>query len=159
MLPRPRDIAFGSGGAIVSGLVAGFLAQLLFGIAGALIPRASAIGLIILEAIRIVAWSLMGALMGIGLSFCIPNFRVLRGLTGGGIGAGIGGLGFVVMANTTGDLLGRWLGAAIIGACLGAMLAWIETAPGRKTDAYKNPAIGISSKDQETIRDDRQEHN
>lgn len=126
--PRTRQILFVGAGAVVSGGIAGFLAQFFFGLASLIFSPESLGTLLLLEAVRILAWTLMGGLLGIGLSFCIPNLRKTRGILGGVLGAAIGGMGFVLVAYTAGDVLGRWLGAGVIGACLGAMVAWIEAA-------------------------------
>lgn len=126
--PRGRQIVIGGLGAVLAGSIAGFAAQLFFGLALLVLSTDSLAALIALEAVRVLAWALMGILLGIGLSRCIPNLGTVRGLVGGVVGATVGALGFVLLTYTLGDLLGRWLGAGIIGGCLGAVLTWIEMA-------------------------------
>lgn len=126
--PQFRQLAIMAAGAGLAGVIAGFGAQLFFGLASALLPLESIGALLLLEGIRIVAWTMMGAALGMGLAICIPNLKFVRGFLGGGFGAAIGGFGFLVFAYTAGDMFGRWLGAGIIGGCIGTVLAWIETA-------------------------------
>lgn len=90
---------------------------------------------------RTAAWALLGALLGGGMSYVIPNFHAKRGMVGGAIGASLGAIGFLVVAAATTDFVGRFLGALLIGACIGACVgvveilfreAWLKVAFGPK---------------------------
>jgi len=113
-----RQGAVGTTGSVAAGLVAGAAGQLFYGA----VPNFS-----LLEAIgRIVAWGILGALLGWGMAFFIPNLKPDRARIGGGVGGAIGALGFLWAAGAFGDIAGRLLGAAILGFFIGLMIALIE---------------------------------
>lgn len=111
-----------AGGGLLAGLVAGGVGQLLYQTSG---------GLWADPAFRLLGWLVLGALVGGGMSFCIPNLRFRSGVLGGAMGGGAGALGFVAVtwllrSTPGGDLPGRLLGAAVLGFALGLMVAWAE---------------------------------
>lgn len=77
---------------------------------------------------RIPAWTIFGGLLGAGIGFFVPNLKWHRGLIGGCIGGFIGALGFVAFNAMAGSLLGRWIGALLVGFCIGLMIALAELA-------------------------------
>ena len=119
-LSRAEGVRGGLGSA-AAGFLAGAVGQALFtGTTDA--PTA----LVIL--VRIVCWALVGLLIGVGIARFVPNIKPVRGLIGGAVGGAIGAFGFLVIGFFVGDLPARFLGAAIIGFCIGAMIALAETA-------------------------------
>ncbi|MDR1383571.1 MAG: VWA domain-containing protein [Planctomycetaceae bacterium] len=101
-------------GAVVGGGIAGCCGVVVFNIV-----KLAFIG-------RIVSWGLLGAILAFGMSFFIPNLARKWALIGGGLGGILGAVGFLIFA-TIGDTSGRLIGATILGACIGAMIGWIET--------------------------------
>jgi Ca-activated chloride channel family protein len=69
---------------------------------------------------------ILGALVGGGTRFFVPNLKLKNALLGGTVGGGIGGSGFLITASIFGDVLGRLSGTSIIGFSIGLMIAWIE---------------------------------
>jgi len=108
-------------GSAAAGFIAGAVGQWLF--SG--VTEDSAV-LIVLG--RIAGWAIVGLLLGLGVSRFVPNLRPTRGLLGGGVGGGIGAFGFLLIGLLLGDAAGRLAGAAIIGLCIGAMIALMDVA-------------------------------
>jgi Ca-activated chloride channel family protein len=75
---------------------------------------------------RIAAWSLLGGLLGLGMTFFVPNLKTWRALLGGAIGGLVGSLGFLAGAGVVADFAGRLLGAALLGFFIGLMIALVE---------------------------------
>jgi hypothetical protein len=89
----------------------------------------STTGSTVIEVIsRILGWSLLGALAGLGVSFVVPNLRAWRGTVGGLVGGFMGAIGFIAISSFLGGLSGRWAGAAILGFFIGLMVALVEFA-------------------------------
>lgn len=109
----------GTLGSMLVGMTAGAVGQILYAIA-AVIP-----GLALLA--RILAWAMLGGLLGGGTSFFIPNLRPMKALAGGGLGGVLGAIGFVAAAHL-GDTPARLLGAALLGGFIGMMVALAEAA-------------------------------
>jgi Ca-activated chloride channel family protein len=105
-------------GSLAAGMIAGATGQILF------LPLSS---IAVLEIIgRIAGWVIVGALVGGGTKFFVPNLKLKNALLGGTVGGGIGASGFLLTASIFGDVLGRLSGASIIGFFIGLMIAWIE---------------------------------
>jgi hypothetical protein len=116
-----RQMIVGSLGGLVAGLVAGALGQLLF--AG--VPEVSRI----VETLgRLAGWTVLGSLLGAGLAFFLPNLGLLRGAAGGTVGGLAGGAAFPLLGLVSGDIGGRLFGVAILGFCIGIMIALAEVA-------------------------------
>ena len=105
-------------GSLAAGGLAGVAGQLLFAPLSSL-PAGTWIA-------RIAGWALLGILLGGGMSFVVPNLLLWRGLLGGGLGGSLGSLGFVFAAQSMGESAGRVAGAAILGGCIGLMVALVE---------------------------------
>ncbi len=75
---------------------------------------------------RLLGWTLLGAVIGVGISFFIPNLRSGRALFGGSLGGSLGAIGFLAAALLLADQPGRLLGASIIGFGIGMMIFWEE---------------------------------
>ena len=56
------------------------------------------------------AWTLLGGLLGVGLSLFVPNLARGRAILGGSIGGFMGSLGFALSSYLLGPLIGRWMG-------------------------------------------------
>ncbi len=111
----------------VSGFIAGAVAQGLY------------TGIGPTEVLRTICWGVAGGLLGVALSFRIPNLTALRGLAGGFAGGIVGGIVFIGIAFTASATFGRLFGIAIIGFAIGLMImladalfrkAWIEVRYG-----------------------------
>ena len=105
-------------GSLAAGMIAGAIGQIVF------LPFSSIAGLEITG--YIVAWVILGALVGGGTRFFVPNLKLKNALLGGIIGGGIGGSGFLITRSIFGDVLGRLSGTSMIGFFIGLMIAWIE---------------------------------
>lgn len=105
-------------GAVAAGFASGTLGQALFYVL--IFIGASKVGFVI-------GWLLLGVLLGWGVSFFIPNLdgkkAALAGLGGGFLGA----LAFLIMSLAA-DWIGRLFGAALLGFCIGLMVAVVEVA-------------------------------
>jgi Ca-activated chloride channel family protein len=75
---------------------------------------------------RIIGWAILGILVGGGTRFFVPNLQLTKALFGGSVGGVIGAIGFLVTAGVFGDIPGRLSGAAILGFCIGWMIAFAE---------------------------------
>lgn len=113
------------GGALAIGSF--FLGQWLFFPVSGLPPTLEVIG-------RIVGWTILGALVGGGITF-VPNLKLQRALFGGSLGGILGAVGFLLASSLVADIPGRLVGAAILGFCLGMMIFW-EEAKQLQTEAH-----------------------
>ena len=117
-LLTPKQAGMGVVGGLMAGLVAGGVGQLLF-IPFAGIPILAIGG-------RIIGWTILGSVVGGGMSFFVPNLQRGRAVQGGAMGGTAGAIGFLIISAVSGDLVGRLIGAAIIGFFIGLMIALIE---------------------------------
>lgn len=120
LLTRQEGLRGGLGAA-ACGLVAGFVGQGLFQLADT--ESSLFIGML-----RVVGWSLLGALLGLGMSFFVKNLRIDLAALGGAVGGLLGALFFMIASGLFGDFLGRLLGAFLLGFGIGAMVALVEMA-------------------------------
>ncbi len=119
------EAARGLAGGVIAGLVGGIVGQLFF--------QVTAGGVVFEILSRLVGWTLLGGLIGLGMAFFIPNLKWYRGIAGGVLGGFLGALAFVAVSRTGsavapqfGAILGRCIGAAILGFCIGLMIALAE---------------------------------
>jgi hypothetical protein len=110
----------GTLGSLLAGFVAGTVGQILFA------PFAWIS--VLQSAGTIIGWSVLGALIGRGMAYFVPNLAPRRALIGGGIGGAIGAVAFLAASGTLSDVLRRLLGAAILGLVIGLLIAFIEAA-------------------------------
>jgi len=75
---------------------------------------------------RLAGLCILGAILGLAMSFYIANLDRKWALIGGSLGGVLGAIGFAVSTFMVGQTSGRLLGAAIIGACIGAMIGFVE---------------------------------
>ncbi|UAJ72060.1 VWA domain-containing protein [Synechocystis sp. PCC 7339] len=114
-----KELWLGVGGGFIAGLVAGILTQLAF----ALVSQFPAL----ITISRLLAWTILGVIIGAGTSLVIPNLKPIRGILGGGLGGFIGCLGFItVLYLVSLGTPSRLLGMTILGFFLGLMIALIE---------------------------------
>jgi Mg-chelatase subunit ChlD len=111
------EVGKGLAGGIAAGLLGGFAGQLLFDLTAAASLE---------PAFRIFGWVVLGAVVGLGLAFFVPNLSPWRGAAGGAVGGGLGAAAFLGLSAAAGDVTGRLLGAALLGLAVGLMVALIE---------------------------------
>lgn len=83
---------------------------------------------------RILGWTILGALVGSGTSFFVPNLKLKKALIGGSLGGSLGAIAFLIASSILGDISGRLIGATILGFCIGLMIAWAEKKQLRTED-------------------------
>ncbi len=120
-LPTWQVLAAGAGGGIAAGLVAGIAAEIIF------TPLGNT-GAVLVGIGRLIGWPIFGGLLGAGLSFFVPNLKLSRGAIGGAVGGGLGAFAFLLAGLIFGEGLARLLGAAVLGFCIGVMIAIFEAA-------------------------------
>jgi len=103
---------------IIIGLIAGGVGQLLYG----LVPENPNLDIFS----RIIAWSILGVLLGRGVAFFIPNLKAIPVMISGGIGGAIAASGFLSAAYMFADIPARLLGAIILGFAIGLMVGITE---------------------------------
>ena len=105
-------------GAAVAGFVSGTVGQALFFVF-------FSVGVAKLG--TLLGWMLLGALVGAGVSFFVPNLDAKKAALAGLAGGLLGAIAFLILSYGA-DLLGRFGGAALLGFCIGLMVAIVETA-------------------------------
>ncbi len=106
-------------GSLVAGAVAGGGGQVVYGMLSHLRLFAE-IGFV-------AGWLLLGALLGRGVVFFIPNLDSWRATLAGACGGLIGAVAFIAV-SFIGDIAGRLVGAGILGFAIGLMVALMEAA-------------------------------
>jgi Ca-activated chloride channel family protein len=114
-----------SGGGLAAGLAGGVVAQVPYYVVTA--AAGSALGWLVSPLGRVAGWAILGALVGRGLAWFVPNLDPRRALAGGAAGGVAGAVAFLVL-SLVGETAGRLLGAALLGAAIGLMLAFVEAA-------------------------------
>src|SRR5205807_131420 len=75
-------------------------------------------------------WAILGGLVGLGMAFLIPNLSALKGMLSGALGGVLASLGFRALTaffqGSAADVAGRLLSAAILGLCIGLVVAVVE---------------------------------
>lgn len=108
-------------GSALAGIAAGLVAQ-----AGLSLFTQTSASILFQRATFVLAWGLLGALLGRGISVVVPNLKRQTALAAGAIGGLIAGTAFLASAPVLGDLAGRLAGAAILGAAIGYSIALAE---------------------------------
>lgn len=124
-----REGAIAALGGLTAGLAGGALGQGLYAVAttSAAVPVIGALAAVLVPLGRFVGWTVLGTLVGWGLSFFVPNLAGRKAALGGALGGAIGGLAFLIVSRSAGAA-GALGGAAILGAAIGLMLALVEAA-------------------------------
>lgn len=117
-LLSPQEASLGILSSLSAGFVAGSIGQLIF------TPLAS-IGVLAIVS-RLIGWGILGALVGGGMAFFVPNLKLFRGLIGGVFGGVFGAMAFVLITNYSTVIIGRLVGATILGFFIGLMIALME---------------------------------
>lgn len=76
--------------------------------------------------LRIVAWAIMGALLGLMLSRSVPNLGPRRGFGAGALGGAVGCVGFLLTSMSLPGSAGRIMGIALLGLTLGLAMYLVE---------------------------------
>jgi len=100
-----------------------------------IVTRIESPPVVVILIVRTLAWTFVGAIIGLAMSLTVPNLKLIKGLLGGSIGGFAGGLLFSLVGLMTGGLgpivgtlLGDIIGAIVLGFCVGVMVALAEVA-------------------------------
>ena len=127
-----KEAALVLGGGVLAGLISGAVSQHLFALgANSLAAQlnetdAERVLPLIIKTGQVVGWSLLGALLGFGLAFFIPNLPKFRAGLAGLVGGGLGAAAFLFALAKSGEVSGRLVGAAILGMTIGLVVALVE---------------------------------
>ena len=114
-----REALFSLIGAIVAGFISGSLSQLIFALV-AEIDSLVYVG-------QVAGWMMLGGLLAMGISSFIPNLNLGYSSIGGILGGLVGSIVFLIATMTPfGDIFGRLVGSATLGAGIGVMIAFVE---------------------------------
>ena len=129
-----KQLLFGCLIGMVAGLIAGLFSLGFVKVSG-LIPDSKILSFLG----GVVAWCILGGVIGTSMVLIIQNFGFLRAIGSGIIGGLLGGLAFNTirvitgfleekssLINSVGEGIGRLLGAVLVGALIGLFIAWIE---------------------------------
>ena len=105
-------------GALLAGFASGTIGQSLYGVF--LFIDVGSLGFLI-------GWVLLGGSLGFGISYFVPNLDRQKAAIAGLVGGLLGAIGFLIWSNVA-ELLGRFAGAALLGFCIGLMVAIVEAA-------------------------------
>ncbi|HUY32919.1 MAG TPA: vWA domain-containing protein [Pirellulales bacterium] len=119
------EAALVTAGGLAAGLAGGVVAQVPFYVVTSL--AGPALGWFVSPLGRVAGWVILGALVGRGLAWFVPNLDSRRALAGGAAGGAVGAIAFLAFSFMD-ETAGRLLGAALLGAAIGAMLAFVEAA-------------------------------
>jgi Ca-activated chloride channel family protein len=120
-----RQAAGGMGGSFVAGAAAGALG--LAGSSAVTLSGAQSQSSFI-RSDMLVGWTVLGAVVGFGMSFFVPNLKRARALLAGGFGGALAAAGLMGVAAQSGEVAGRLMGAVLLGAMIGLMVALAEAA-------------------------------
>ena len=155
---------------LLSGLALGFIsgavAEFLFQFAQVAIARGSRGGgaELLIESVRVLAWSIAGGGLGLTLSRSVPNLAPVRACIFGFAGGFIGAIGFLAVSYVAGDVSGRIVGTGTIGFFVGLSVVIAEATategflrviwgPGEFTRVNLGPRpITVGSSSESTVR-------
>ncbi|MHC4416354.1 MAG: VWA domain-containing protein [Planctomycetota bacterium] len=115
---RPREAAIVVLGGLVTGLLAGAAGQSIFYVLSG-VPPIVAVG-------RVVAWTLLGCGVGLGMGFIVPNLCRKRAAVAGAAGGIVAAVCFLTLVPVVGDTIGRLLAAGILGLAVGMTTVLVE---------------------------------
>jgi Ca-activated chloride channel family protein len=75
---------------------------------------------------QVIGWTILGTILALGMVYFIPNLNKTNALKFGALGGFLGSLAFLLFSIGT-EIGGRLLGACILGACIGLLVALVET--------------------------------
>jgi hypothetical protein len=105
-------------GAVAAGFASGSVGQALYSLLLAI--GAGALGFI-------TGWALLGALLGWGVSYFVSNLDKNKATRAGLVGGLLGALAYL-LGSSLNDIIGRFAGAALLGFCIGLVVAIVEAA-------------------------------
>ncbi|MBM3982494.1 MAG: VWA domain-containing protein [Planctomycetes bacterium] len=121
--------ALPSAGGALAGLAGGLLVGVAGGAAGQGLFLLADTDSKVLDALfRVMGWTILGALAGLGLSLFVPNLKRAYGLAGGAAGGAAGAVGYLVVSAFATAFLGRLAGGLVLGLFIGLMVAVVEAA-------------------------------
>jgi len=121
-----RSLAIVVGGGLLAGLVSGSVSQYLFALGAQEFASQMEDPSRLVKAGQVAGWMLLGGLMGAGMGFFIPNLPRVRTGFAGVLGGLLGSVAFLYAMAKTGDVTGRLVGAVLLGATIGLMVAVVE---------------------------------
>lgn len=113
-----KEASLGGGGGLVAGFVGGAVGQVVF-FPSAYLPVFSVVA-------RLTGWTVLGTLVGGGMSLFVPNLPRKNALIAGALGGVFGSLSFLIFEAVTGVIFARLAGATILGFCIGLAIALSE---------------------------------
>jgi len=114
LLRFQKSTLTGTGLGFIAGAAAGATSNLVYNVIG---PT---------EVLRVICWGIGAGLLGVALSYWIPNLGRKRGFCGGLLGGIIGGCLFILFCATITQVLGRMAGVGAIGFFIGLMIVFAE---------------------------------
>lgn len=114
-------------GAVVAGALAALPGEILFQLSTASTEEAGLSSLWLLIG-RLIGWTILGGVLGGGVSRFVPNLPLLKASLAGALGGGVAALGFMLVSTILLDASGRWTGAAVLGFAIGLMIGIAELA-------------------------------
>lgn len=121
-----KQLGMVAGGGLAAGLVSGVVSQYLFSFTAAVLGDRLYEMQWLLKLGQVVGWGLLGALLGLGMGFFIPNLARGKAGAAGLIGGAVGSIAFLIATATAGALLGRLIGTAMLGFTIGLVVALVE---------------------------------
>jgi Ca-activated chloride channel family protein len=118
-MPHPKSFIKTAILGVLSGTVAGALAQLVFNYTQNISTAAEIIS-------RIFCWGLMACGIGLGVSLFVPNYPRKRALLAGLLGGIVGGAIFRASFGLLPELAGRVFGIGILGIFIGLTISAVE---------------------------------
>ncbi|KAF0172208.1 MAG: hypothetical protein FD161_4099 [Limisphaerales bacterium] len=112
--------------ALAAGLLSGAVSQGGFALFASGATSLSAGATELLRFGQVIGWATLGALLGLGLAFAVPNLPGHRAALAGAGGGVLGALAFLALTGWVGETLGRLLGAVVLGAAIGLVVALVE---------------------------------
>ena len=113
-------------GALGAGLLSGAVSQGGFALFASSASSLGAGATELLQFGQIIGWATLGALLGFGLAFAVPNLPGPRAALAGACGGVLGAIAFLALTGWVGETLGRLLGAVVLGTTIGLVVALVE---------------------------------
>ncbi len=113
-------------GSLIAGLVSGAISQYLFSVGAQVLFAGNKNIVWLLKGGQVAGWMAMGALLGWGLAFSIPNLPKAKAAAAGFLGGALGGVAFLFAVSSLGELAGRMIGASLLGLSIGGIVAIME---------------------------------
>ena len=125
-LMSQKQLGMVVGGGLAAGVVSGVVSQYMFSFGAAMFEDLVQRAPILLKLGQVICWGLLGALLGFGMGFFIPNLARGKAGAAGLIGGVIGAIAFLIAMSVAGELPGRFIGTAVLGFTIGLVVALVE---------------------------------